>query len=1699
MGINGAKSALWICDQLSLKTILELKVGNRIDVDGNAIAWKLFMSKKLNNPHISVVIHEMAHLLKKIAHSGGMVVTVVVDGDNRPDCKRATLFRRKKRDLDDIQRLYCRIKSSKLIANIARKKHDNLCTRKEEDELAEIDKIAKSLEKRCNGGNLNIPKDFAMRLSEKLLQINACTLNENGGYVQENVLKAKFQADYVIARRVNEGKTDLIFSEDSDFVALLGNKCLLLKKVQEAVAKPSKRGRKKKDTDEQINEQMITDASQLQVVLAGGCNVQMETLRDRLINHRTKGKWMPAVTPMFQSESPKLRAMMALTFGCDVFPNGWSGVGYKNANAMLNDLMISEAANVKENNWSGIENKYKTKLAHGLQVETQVVDTLVNSFLFEPGTVMEGTIATVNEEMNVEGYIDKLMIPTSLSVYLESFALPGVKVEKNECENVLVCNGSFNTSGNRSHRYLGLEGSVLCSMCNVTFCRSCAYCPEKDNKVSSKERIIYADCKEPFCLDCFRTSRLGMDVPNEPESSNQSSNDKSLKDIMSELSKRFGVQMDNKATLVETMDIYEAYISSPNNIFSHHQKYIKEQVIFPIHQSSVLNNETSTGINVFGSLKFREGGKFISDKNLVNDDDLPKVLNLISTILEYDDTKLVSKDTVIAKYSNLPTIFHNFAVKSRADSGQRLLKRCARHACDPRTPSLFDESFKLFKSHSGKIGIILTGVIPASMEKETKYNPKIAFTSDTIEACSCDCKAGSDNLERGLCVHNLPLMLLLFFLLHDGLLDNILVELCNRWTNAVELKMKENDEVYNSCNASITNLLNASGNHNANSNKCILEKLSKFRVGTEKAKVFIPKPKDSELIPLRKMVIGSNKTLIDQKLPNKKNDLKDQPDKCRKNQNDNSTPIILKKDKGTGSVCPVTCDFCKRHSTSHICRYEDSFGQKIIEGTNMRICGLAFCFECRESNGTLEGGDGTRLCFHHHPECMIPMVGNEVELLDDPIDKYVPNYVQIQACIEALQLYRNKEDQELHCQEKFIGHKLLRFRCNEELKKKDISMKMMYSMVKNNSIQWKNAFKLTKARLPKKTGRYKRKRRETVADSNNDTKENESIENTVRKKRRGHNLHNARSTKLAKHKCILPLQKHRTTDSSIEETTQLNAKRVTSSHETKQLNAKRRTSSFVCCYKGCKNSSKQTHLRFRCVPLPPPQSQIDMCARTNDPNMKKNMKSYYRKKVRHSLYLRRIGVGLDDFRPSMRICSMHKNEEVKVQQSVEVNGRPMTFNFIFEDIPAGEGIQTISDVKSDRSISARQKSMLREWEMHANELKSKFGEEAAEEMLEVKKMNVALLEVEKDDTICMNEKSEMSMKLLEHFGVMHPDRVVESTKSSVPKNANIQEEKMKSTQNIQPTYTPYKDTLIKEMCGFESDDDMICFIITVCNGDFDVMTNTVSRLTWYEEWLLYFDCVWGRGEPRWNKKIMNRYNIPRKILLYKIFDSKNELLLKCRRSWPTYASLFHEDAMLRKDKWNEKYAGRRIVMWDDTNVSFTYQPSTALNQRATFSSYYGENCAKGASFLQLCGWLGVYGLYVGAISDTHYMEKSTILKNQQQFQEKEDLVIDEKGEAIPFTNILDKGYRIVRLCYRHGKQLCMQPVFAKSDEKFRSDDMLASASVAADRSGNERGVNRCKYSGWIKRGLRPNSCPKRLDNVWLAWSFQTNFMYEPVL
>jgi hypothetical protein len=180
------------------------------------------------------------------------------------------------------------------------------------------------------------------------------------------------------------------------------------------------------------------------------------------------------------------------------------------------------------------------------------------------------------------------------------------------------------------------------------------------------------------------------------------------------------------------------------------------------------------------------------------------------------------------------------------------------------------------------------------------------------------------------------------------------------------------------------------------------------------------------------------------------------------------------------------------------------------------------------------------------------------------------------------------------------------------------------------------------------------------------------------------------------------------------------------------------------------------------------------------------------------------------------------------------------------------------------------------------------------------------------------------------------------------------------------------------------------------------------------------------------------------------------------------------------------------VFWDDTDIGIP-RPSVASLNRKTYSSYYNGNVAKGGVFLQLCGWLGVWNLWTGAVSDTKYLVTSGILDAQENFAKKIDIT-----SKIPFTNILDKGYRCSVAAWQKG-QYVLQPFFAKSDQQFSTEQLIPSAAIATDRGGNERAVNVCKRSGLLQRGLDHHGSTTRLDDAWLAWSFQANFMYKPVL
>jgi hypothetical protein len=89
----------------------------------------------------------------------------------------------------------------------------------------------------------------------------------------------------------------------------------------------------------------------------------------------------------------------------------------------------------------------------------------------------------------------------------------------------------------------------------------------------------------------------------------------------------------------------------------------------------------------------------------------------------------------------------------------------------------------------------------------------------------------------------------------------------------------------------------------------------------------------------------------------------------------------------------------------------------------------------------------------------------------------------------------------------------------------------------------------------------------------------------------------------------------------------------------------------------------------------------------------------------------------------------------------------------------------------------------------------------------------------------------------------------------------------------------------------------------------------------------------------------------------------------------------------------------------------------------------------------------------------------------------------------------DKGYHKLLDTLRHG-QLYLQPQDANN--QFTGDKVLCTGCVAVVRSGNERGVNQCKMSWFIKRGCHDHQCDiDFLCDVWeAAFVYRINFMYD---
>ena len=673
MGLDGATKAKWVGKGLSLNAIQNLQLGKRIDVDGNALAWTYCHQK--GNKSLSEILSLMAQHLKQLAHNGGFIVTVIFDGTSRPDCKRASLKRRKQRFISDSNRMYCRLKLSQLKAKYQKDRCNE--TKKQLDEYS---KECRKLEKACMK-SLIIPENIATLFSERLVMHDACCPNDTGGYVDERVLTAVFQADSLIASRSMSNLNDFIYGNDADYFVLLGNKCMLL-----------------------WNMKRVTSTKSFQVDIYGCCNVQLQELQSKLPNNQTNAtsqiKWTRADYPLFASPDPYLRGLIALSMGCDVF-DGISNFGISKINDCLNDS--------KKKDVSLTESLKKEMKDRMKSLDDNILDTLVSALLYEPGLVDTNLAVQTTFESNasthenmIEPYIHTPPQGYQFPRFIESFSVQKSgpdrqsEVQPINSPSVCYCNG-FGSNG--SHMHLSFEGTHRCVECKHSFCKTCTFIPSNDIPKTTKMKpnlpIYYRDeCNETLCLDCFKAKRFGEEKANDPDINMNV--DVSIESMKRVLYERVGLQLTGDASIVEIMDMYETYVSSKSNTYdSIHHRLAKEKIKYPLFSSdSIKNSEVFKQVGE--TFHFSNGGRFMSDKSTVSDENIPKVLELFTSLLKHDEDLIPkgnesdqNKDIYIGKYEYLPSMFLHLAYHSRIDSGYRLLDRCARHTCDPKGGSLY--------------------------------------------------------------------------------------------------------------------------------------------------------------------------------------------------------------------------------------------------------------------------------------------------------------------------------------------------------------------------------------------------------------------------------------------------------------------------------------------------------------------------------------------------------------------------------------------------------------------------------------------------------------------------------------------------------------------------------------------------------------------------------------------------------------------------------------------------------------------------------------------------------------------------------------------------------------------------------------------------------------------------------------------------
>ena len=193
------------------------------------------------------------------------------------------------------------------------------------------------------------------------------------------------------------------------------------------------------------------------------------------------------------------------------------------------------------------------------------------------------------------------------------------------------------------------------------------------------------------------------------------------------------------------------------------------------------------------------------------------------------------------------------------------------------------------------------------------------------------------------------------------------------------------------------------------------------------------------------------------------------------------------------------------------------------------------------------------------------------------------------------------------------------------------------------------------------------------------------------------------------------------------------------------------------------------------------------------------------------------------------ICNQHEVERIMKPLKFKRNGGVRMESHEFE-VPKPIGMKyvklnTSKGVGIDRELASMEKKI-------AGDIEKKFYDEDNKDLVHLAVDNAKLA------FQSFNDADEVARNLSTEF-------------SNSVHQIRKEYENKKVTHCIvkdEPTvlYAELSDAEVKRRTGFESKVMMMAMIIISCNGDHDQMICTVTSLTWFEEWLMYYEILWGK-------------------------------------------------------------------------------------------------------------------------------------------------------------------------------------------------------------------------------------------------------------